>query len=739
MTRTLEIQTTEAEPQTLHLTTEDDEPLTMTKLQTMAASLLPDKTEFSLRYTDSDGDQVTITTDADVDELAKYMHSEQLQTLQVFVYVVPRQPPTAQRAATAVQTQLRGLVTAMSKLTAQPDVNPTPISTMNLLVAGLQAMDVAEDAGELATIKKELLLVLQDEELRKAVEELSAAEEFKELAHAMMTAIYAQDAQAIEDATTARFDELLVFAQHVLARCPALKPVVVNVAKSLMAGLVRYNDEDVVGVASDSSSCSSSSSSCCSDDHETVDVEVFAQEVPLHLGVVCAGCGIAPLAGVRYKSLEVRNFDLCEDCEASGNYMRFEPFIKITDPSRAPKQKRMSEIVHPYVTCDGCEMSPIVGARFKSDTKDDFDLCEACEASGKWTESHGPFTKMEEPGMMRALKFACRRGAKFGHHGKFGHHHGHDHHGKFGHHHGHDHHGKFGRHHGHDHHGKFGRHHGKHGRRHGCQDKFDRRHDDRHGKFGHGGRHHGHHGKFGCHGHRHGPPDVTGFAFHGPPFPGHGPPFSGHGGPRGFPGHGPPFRHEDRSGFPGHGRPDIHEHLEFGPPGFFGHFGRFGPSPFDSADPRGPPTCPRDFEHGRPPFAAHHDFRRHHGRHTRFSDDDEEQREDRCHRRCHVRGRGRWGHYAADKEENTTQDNRQSAPRNDFETNENMEVVDTADVRVESDDGNAAANETEDKADYVETLAQLASMGFDDAEKNIRALELANGNIGEAVNVLLSE
>ncbi|EGZ07462.1 hypothetical protein PHYSODRAFT_261014 [Phytophthora sojae] len=537
MTRTLEIKITHAEPPLTTeapLTTEDGETLTMTKLQALAASLLPDKTDFSMRYTDSDGDQVTLTTDADVNELEKYMQSEQLQTLEVLVE--PRQPPTSHRAATAVHTQLRGLVTAMSKLTAKTDANPTPTSAVNLLVASLHAMDVAEDAAELAAIKTELLLVLQDDEFRSAVQELSASEDFKELAHAMVMAIYGQDAQAIEDAATARFDELLAFAQII----------------SLMAGLVRYNDEDVNGddAASDSSSCSSRSSSCCSDDddddddHETVDVEVFAEQVPLHMGVICNGCETAPLVGVRYKSLEVLHFNLCEDCEASGNYMRYEPFIKITDPSRAPKQKRTSDLVHPYVTCDGCEMSPIVGVRFKSDTKDDFDLCEACEAGGKWTESHGPFTKIEEPSMMRALKFTCRRGGKFGHHGTLGHHH----------------------------------HHG-HGRRHGCDGKFGHHHDD---------HHHRHHGKF-------------------------------------------------------------------------------------------------------------------------------------------------------DEEASSTQEIRDAAARNNLATDENMEVEDTTNVQVEASGENIGAAETEGKANYSETLAQLASMGFDDVEKNIRALELANGNVGGAVNVLLSE
>ncbi|KAG7399313.1 Next to BRCA1 protein 1 protein [Phytophthora boehmeriae] len=383
MTRVIALKTSDAlpddQPQLLSLSL-DGKPLTVAALREAAALLLPDASALALQYTDSDGDQVTINSDADLKELAAYMGDEQLERVQVTA--------TAKRAASAVQTQLRGLVTAMSKLTAKPRPKPSAANAINLLVATLETIDVAEEASELKEVKDQLLTVLEDEDFRRSVDELSASEEFKDLAQVLVAAIYAEDAELIEETATARFEELLEFAKQVVARCPTLKPTLVSVAKHCMAGLVRYNDEELE--RDDSTSSSSSSSSC--DDQDTVSVDISTEEVAVHLGIICDGCEKAPLVGVRYKSLEVPDFDLCEECEASGKWTSHEPFIKITDPSRAPKQKRTSELVHPFVTCDGCEMSPIVGIRFNSKTVDDFDLCEACEASGKWDETHGPAT-----------------------------------------------------------------------------------------------------------------------------------------------------------------------------------------------------------------------------------------------------------------------------------------------------------------------------------------------------------
>ncbi len=35
-------------------------------------------------------------------------------------------------------------------------------------------------------------------------------------------------------------------------------------------------------------------------------------------------------------------------------------------------------IEHPFVTCDGCEMEPIIGSRYSCESCEDIDLCESC-------------------------------------------------------------------------------------------------------------------------------------------------------------------------------------------------------------------------------------------------------------------------------------------------------------------------------------------------------------------------
>jgi len=58
------------------------------------------------------------------------------------------------------------------------------------------------------------------------------------------------------------------------------------------------------------------------------------EEKPVHNHVVCDECGTNPITGIRYKCAVRENFDLCENCEAAN--IQPYPMIKIYHPDQAP-------------------------------------------------------------------------------------------------------------------------------------------------------------------------------------------------------------------------------------------------------------------------------------------------------------------------------------------------------------------------------------------------------------------
>jgi len=75
--------------------------------------------------------------------------------------------------------------------------------------------------------------------------------------------------------------------------------------------------------------------------------------------------------------------------------------------SKVEKQPNTS--VHEHVRCDGCQVFPIVGVRYKCNECPDFDFCEVCEE--KFGDQHGhPLTKHRTPAVRPAH---CRWGRKF--------------------------------------------------------------------------------------------------------------------------------------------------------------------------------------------------------------------------------------------------------------------------------------------------------------------------------------
>ncbi len=66
------------------------------------------------------------------------------------------------------------------------------------------------------------------------------------------------------------------------------------------------------------------------------------------------------------------------------------------DEKRVRRDKNLyKDSVHAGVSCDKCRMNPIVGIRYKSATKDNFDLCIDCEAM---YGADDVFLKIKRPG-----------------------------------------------------------------------------------------------------------------------------------------------------------------------------------------------------------------------------------------------------------------------------------------------------------------------------------------------------
>ena len=125
----------------------------------------------------------------------------------------------------------------------------------------------------------------------------------------------------------------------------------------------------------------------------------------IHWFVTCDGCKMYPLAGKRYKCDICPNFDFCEKCyekekekhKHSFTMIEKMHFHKMKENFRKMETSDGKAIHHGYI-CDGCEMGPIIGNRYKCVVCHDFDYCEACEKKFREEHKH-PFLKIYKPSM----------------------------------------------------------------------------------------------------------------------------------------------------------------------------------------------------------------------------------------------------------------------------------------------------------------------------------------------------
>lgn len=54
-----------------------------------------------------------------------------------------------------------------------------------------------------------------------------------------------------------------------------------------------------------------------------------------HYNIICDGCGMNPIIGVRYKCSVSKDFDFCQNCEETKDHPY--PFLKIKKSQHAPR------------------------------------------------------------------------------------------------------------------------------------------------------------------------------------------------------------------------------------------------------------------------------------------------------------------------------------------------------------------------------------------------------------------
>jgi hypothetical protein len=122
-------------------------------------------------------------------------------------------------------------------------------------------------------------------------------------------------------------------------------------------------------------------------------------ENQVHKFITCDGCQKAPIIGKRFKCNDCDDFDYCSECYEKKDleHNKTHTFKMIERPrhhygyhghqhgknfekGKCPyfNQQKEDKEVHFWVSCDGCDKTPIIGDRYKCNDCEDFDYCSDC-------------------------------------------------------------------------------------------------------------------------------------------------------------------------------------------------------------------------------------------------------------------------------------------------------------------------------------------------------------------------
>ena len=225
-------------------------------------------------------------------------------------------------AQTAAPAQLQELISLLRGV-AEELLDSDPEKAANKLSELLSETN--------STLVSCLANLAADEKVVRSVQEAIGSEAVKNLVVDLGRNEVATWAQ-VKEILNAHLGDLFAVCGDLLKRSPQLVSIIPHCLKHL-TGFLEAEEEET---------------------GEVEEQKCSAEEKAFHPGILCDGCDEEErkeastaqgfnvngyIQGIRYKSAVKVNYDLCESCEASGDFDEdYGPFLKIRTPSKAPKE-----------------------------------------------------------------------------------------------------------------------------------------------------------------------------------------------------------------------------------------------------------------------------------------------------------------------------------------------------------------------------------------------------------------
>ena len=127
-----------------------------------------------------------------------------------------------------------------------------------------------------------------------------------------------------------------------MLQCPNFLPVTINIEVSQKSQLFKKEEKNFIGKCQEQlnniiGGIKNNFNNVKDKVNNLIKKEEKVEE-NVHTRVICDGCGMKPIVGVRYKCTGCKNFDYCENCEKTKGEAHQHPFLKIRKPELAPVQ-----------------------------------------------------------------------------------------------------------------------------------------------------------------------------------------------------------------------------------------------------------------------------------------------------------------------------------------------------------------------------------------------------------------